>query len=48
MQMAFNKWKKGSDKLEEELWRLDYKTLEQIGLRTTKSLTECGDQISEN
>jgi hypothetical protein len=28
MQLAFNKWKKGSDKLEEELWKLDYKVLE--------------------
>jgi hypothetical protein len=28
LQLAFNKWRKGSDKLEEELWRLDYRTLE--------------------
>lgn len=28
MQIAFNKWKRGSNKLEEELWRLDYNTLE--------------------
>lgn len=35
MQLAFNKWRRGSDKLEQELWRLDYKTLEQIALKTT-------------
>lgn len=48
MQLAFNKWRKGSDKLEQELWRLDYKTLEQIGLKTTEELKECSDQIAEN
>lgn len=48
MQMAFNKWRKGSDKLEQELWRMDYKTLEAIGLRTTHTLKECSENIGEN
>lgn len=43
MQMAFNKWRKGNDKLEQELWRMDYKTLEAIAYRTTNDLKECGD-----
>jgi hypothetical protein len=41
LQMAFNKWRKGPDRLEQELWRLDIKTLENLGYRTTKELEEC-------
>ena len=48
MQRAFNKWKKSSDSLEQELWTLDLKSLEAIGLRTTKDLKECSEMIAEN
>lgn len=48
MQIAFNKWRRGSDKLEEELWRLDIKDLEALAWRTTEELKECSEQIGEN
>ena len=48
MQIAFNKWKRGPAKLEQELWRLDIKDLETLAWRTTEELKECGDQIGEN
>ena len=43
MQIAFNKWRRSSDKLEQELWRLDYNTLEQLALKTTGELKECSE-----
>lgn len=48
MQRAFNKWRKGPDALEEELWKLDIKVLEQLAIKTTKEMNECSDQIGEN
>ena len=48
LQRAFKKWRNGPDQLAEELWRLPVDTIVQLGIRTTKDLDECGDQIAEN
>merc|ERR1712216_336498 len=48
LQRAFKKWRNGPDQLARELWRLPVETIVQLGIRTTKDLDECGDQIAEN
>lgn len=48
MQIAFNKWRRGGDKLEQELWKLDIKDLETLAWKTTEELKQCSEMIAEN
>lgn len=48
MQRAFNRWKKGSGQLTEELWRLPLTTVLKLGLKTTEELKEVTEQLEEN
>jgi hypothetical protein len=38
----------GNLSLEEELWRLPTKTITDLGLKTSKELDDCHEQINEN
>ena len=48
MQRAFNKWRRGPEQLTDELSKLDFKTLRNLGLKCTDELKECSDNINEN
>ena len=48
LQRAFKKWKNGPEILTKELWKLSFKKLKEIGVRTTRNVADCGDTLAEN
>jgi hypothetical protein len=48
LQRAFKKWKNGPEQLAKELWKLNYAKLQDIGIKTTKTVGDCSDTLAEN